>query len=277
MLIDLTCSIVLYQSDKEGLKNAIESLLASSLSLKLYLVDNSPDDSLRTIVSDNRVEYIFLGKNIGFGSAHNVAVKKAENLSKYHLVLNPDIEFGEGVLEKIFHFMENNPKVGQLLPKVLYKEGHIQKLCKLLPTPYDLIGRRFFKNSKWALEANRRYELEMFKHDTLLNVPNLSGCFMFMRSSILREAGGFDSRYFMYMEDLDLTRRIHALSKTVFFPDVHIYHGYAKGSYSNPQLLKYHLTSAIKYFNKWGWFIDKQRTKFNKEVLEELKSITSST
>ena len=274
MLIDLTCSIVLYKTDASDLERAIGSLLDTSLAVKLYLVDNSPDNRLSTIVQDNRVEYIFNNENKGFGAAHNIAIKKGQQLAKYHLILNPDIEFERGVLEKIFHFMENNPQIGQLLPKVLYKDGNIQKLCKLLPTPYDLIGRRFFKDSKWALERNRRYELDMFKYDKLINIPNLSGCFMFIRSSVLEATGGFDDRYFMYMEDLDLTRRIHALAETVFFPDVHIYHGYTKGSYANPQLLKYHIISAIKYFNKWGWLFDKQRTRLNKEVLDMLMSST---
>jgi GT2 family glycosyltransferase len=271
MLLDLICSIVVYKTDISDLKNAIDSLLDTSLSVKLYLIDNSPENSLGSIVKDDRVEYIFNGANLGFGSAHNIAIEKSLRQAKYHLILNPDIEFEKGVLEKVFDFMENNSQIGQVLPKVLYKDGSIQKLCKLLPTPYDLIGRRFFKKKKWALERNSQYELDAFSYNYPLNVPNLSGCFMFIRNSVLNKTGGFDKRYFMYLEDTDLTRRIHAVSETVYFPDVHIYHGYAKGSYSNPQLLKYHISSAIKYFTKWGWFIDKERDRFNRDLLKRLK------
>lgn len=269
MLLDFTCSIVLYQNDLTLLKLAVDSVLQTSLSFRIYLVDNSPDDRLREVATDDRIEYIFNNRNIGFGAAHNIAIEICKPLSAYHLILNPDIEFGPDTIEKIFVYMEQHPQVGQLLPKVLYLDGQIQRLCKLLPTPYDLIGRRFLSN-KLTGSRNHRYELGMFSYDFRLNVPNLSGCFMFLRNSVLEKVGGFDPRYFMYLEDIDLTRRIHAVAETIFFPDVAVYHGYAKGSYVNKNLLKYHIASAIKYFNKWGWFFDKQRGQFNKAVLKTL-------
>ena len=75
----------------------------------------------------------------------------------------------------------------------------------------------------------------------------------------------------MYLEDTDLSRRIYRVAKNIFYPYVHIYHNYGKGSYINKKLLRYHIQSAIKYFNKWGWFFDSERKKINQEILEKFE------
>jgi len=67
--------------------------------------------------------------------------------------------------------------------------------------------------------------------------------------------GGFDERYFMYMEDVDLVRRCASLGKVKYLPKMTVVHEFSKGSYHNPKLLRYHVCSAIMYFNKWGWFL----------------------
>jgi len=263
----LTCSIVLYNTDRKALQKAISSFLQSEKLLsRLYLIDNSETDDLKSLANDKRIEYIFNDKNLGYGKAHNIALKKAVEYSKYHLILNPDIEFETGVLENIYQYMEEHEGTGLLLPKVFYNDGKLQKLCNLLPRPVNLIGRRFFEKSVWVKKINDAYELKGFDYNQCLNVPNLSGCFMFLRCEVLKKVGFFDERYFMYMEDVDLCRRIHAVSETIFYPDVSIVHGFEKESYNNARLLKHHIISAIKYFNKWGWISDPQRDHFNKQL-----------
>ncbi len=86
---------------------------------------------------------------------------------------------------------------------------------------------------------------------------------MFVRTTVFEKVGGFDERFFMYAEDVDLSRRIHRNYKTIFYPKVSITHEYEKGSYTNYKLLKYHITSLFKYFCKWGWFFDKERRDIN--------------
>lgn len=106
-----------------------------------------------------------------------------------------------------------------------------------------------------------------------MEVPSLSGCFMFVRIAVLKKVGGFDERYFMYAEDLDLCRRIGKVSRTMYYPNVVVYHEYAKGSYKNRRLLRYHLSSVVKYFNKWGWVWDLDRKIINKRILDNLKNV----
>ena len=130
-------SIVLYRNKKEQVLKAINSFLNTELKVKLFLVDNSPDDSLRELEKiDSRIEYIFNNANLGYGKAHNIAIRRSiEDNVPYHLVLNPDVYFEKGVLEKLYEYMENHPDVGNVMPKVVCPDGSIQYLCKLLPTP----------------------------------------------------------------------------------------------------------------------------------------------
>jgi len=274
-MADLSVSIVLYHNKKEQVEKVIYSVLNTNLKIRLFLLDNSTYDDLKSLSNiDNRIEYIFNNANLGFGKAHNIALKKSiEKNIPYHLVLNPDVYFEKGVLEELYRFMESNKDVGLVMPKVLYPNGDIQYLCKLLPTPLDLFGRRFLNFGpfrKIIEKRNEVYELRFTGYDKIMEVPYLSGCFMFIRTEVLKKVGLFDERFFMYLEDTDLSRRIHRVSKTIYYPEVSIYHEYGKGSYKNPKLLKYHLDSAMKYFNKYGWLFDKERFEINKKILEKL-------
>ena len=95
---------------------------------------------------------------------------------------------------------------------------------------------------------------------------------MFLRNSTLKENNiFFDDRFFMYFEDFDLIRRLHRVGKTIFYPDVSIIHDHEKESYKSKKMLMVHIKSAIKYFNKYGWFIDKERRLMNKRILEEMQ------
>ncbi len=99
----LHATIVLFEDNDESLKKAIFSFLNTSLDVKLYLVDNSSTPRLQYLQKlDSRIEYIYTGKNLGFGKAHNIAMRKSiEENANYHLVLNPDIYFEAGVLEEL--------------------------------------------------------------------------------------------------------------------------------------------------------------------------------
>jgi len=269
---NINASIVLYHNKKEQLAKVIKSFLSTDLKVKLCLVDNSSSDDLKELEKlDERVEYIFNNANLGYGAAHNIAMKKSiEDNASYHVVLNPDVYFESGVLKKLFDYMEQNNQIGNVLPQVLYPDGEVQHLCKLLPTPTDLIFRRFIPLKSWKEKRNDLYELHFSGYDKIINIPSLSGCFMFMRVSALKEVGLFDENIFMYLEDVDLNRRLHAKYKTMFYPEVNIVHEYAKESYRSKKLLMFHIQSAIYYFNKWGWFFDKQRNEINQKCLSDL-------
>ncbi len=268
----ISASIVLYHNKREQLRKVINSFLSTSLKVKLYLIDNSSNNDLKELEKiDNRIEYIFNNANLGYGKAHNIAMQKSidENIP-YHIVLNPDIYFDNKVLNELYNYMEKNKDVGNIIPQVLYPDGDTQYLTKLLPTPIDLIFRRFIPFKNWKEKRNEKFELKFTGYTEINNIPSLSGCFMFLRTSVLKDIGLFDENIFMYLEDTDLNRRIYAKYKTIFYPKVEIIHEYAKESYINKKLLVYHIKSAIYYFNKWGWIFDKQRDIINSRCLKEL-------
>ena len=111
-MYDITCSIVVYHNPSDELRTAIESFLNNNQSIKLFLVDNSSNDDLRYQYISPQLEYIFNGKNLGYGAAHNLAIKKVIGKSKYHLILNPDVAFNPGILNSLYDFMELNKAVG---------------------------------------------------------------------------------------------------------------------------------------------------------------------
>jgi GT2 family glycosyltransferase len=263
-IYNITASLVLYKNGIEEVRKAILSLLNTELNIKLFLVDNSPEDALKVLSDlDSRVEYIFTGKNLGYGKANNLIINKVLQNTEYHLVMNPDVYFEKGTLEALYDFMQANEDIGLTMPRVCHYDGSEQKLCKLLPTPRDLIIRRFIPDGKYKDKISRIYNMWDADYEKQMDVPFLSGSFMFMRASVLAEVKGFDERFFLYCEDLDLCRRIGEISRTVYFPGAKIYHGYQKASYLNTKLMLTHSLSAIKYFNKWGWFFDKKRKEIN--------------
>ncbi len=272
----ITGSIVTFHTDRSELQRLIGCVMQSDIAL-LFIIDNSSNDELRDFVGcDPRIKYIH-SLNLGYGAGHNIALRRAIEMgADYHAVLNPDIWWDGDVIGELARFMDSDPEVGQVMPKIVYPTGRTQYLCKLLPSPMDLIVRRFVPFEGYRRRRDDRYELRRSGYDKIMDVPSLSGCFMFLRCSVLKRVGLFDQRYFMYAEDLDLCRRIGEVSKTVFYPGVEVTHEYEKGSYKNKKLLNYHIRSIIKYFNKWGWFFDPKRKAKNRSCLREIGSAANN-
>lgn len=268
----ITSSIVLYKTQEILLDTIIKCVNGSKIE-RLYLIDNSPTNQLEKYIQSYKSEkliYIFNGANLGYGSAHNKAIKIAiADNATYHVVLNPDIIFDKSVISKVADYMDKYTDVGQILPKVIYPNGELQYLCKLIPTPIDLIFKRFLP-AKWTEKRIHKYQLRFTGYDRIMNIPYLSGCFMFFRVSALKDVGLFDERFFMYPEDIDITRRMHQKYKTIFYPEVSIIHAHAAESYKSKKMLWVHISNMIKYFNKWGWIFDNERRKVNRRVLSDL-------
>lgn len=267
----MNISIVIYKTNIAHLRRVVNCTIAeSSIINKVYVIDNSPTNQIvETPFISKNVEYIFNNQNLGYGRAHNVALKKSIECNiGYHLVMNADVYFKTAILKKLLGFMDENKDVGIVMPKVLYPNGKVQYLCKLLPTPFNLFIRRFIPLRKVVDKIDTIYELRFTNYDRVINVPSLSGCFMLLRIAALKEVGLFDENYFMYLEDVDLCRRMGEKFKTIYYPlDTFIFHEYEKASYKNLKLLLVHMRSAIYYFNKWGWFNDCSRREINKTTL----------
>lgn len=266
----ITVSIVTYKTDVEELKQCLNSL-TSPIIKTIYVVDNSEQTYLAELCRHySRVVYIG-SSNVGYGSGHNKALRLAldDKDVTYHLVLNSDVYFEPAILDKIAEYMDQNTDVAQLQPYVLYPDGSLQETVRLLPTPADLIARRFLP-SFLKKRLNYRYTLLFWDHKKPINIPNHQGSFMFFRLSAVEKVGLFDENFFLYSEDIDMTRRMHQSYRTMYWPEVSIVHAHRAASYKNNKMLLIHMWNLVKYFNKWGWFFDSERKKLNKQILEEL-------
>lgn len=157
----ITASIVVYHTAAHELLRVINCAVRSAIEI-LYIIDNSSNDSLRELKDvSEKIVYIH-SENLGYGSGHNIGIRKAvEKGATYHAVLNPDIYWNDSVIEALSHFMDLNSDCGLVMPRILYPDGSIQYLCKLLPTPMDLFGRRFIPIRKYQERSADRYELHL--------------------------------------------------------------------------------------------------------------------
>lgn len=266
---DLTISIVTYCNDHKELCDAVNSVLNSKgINLKLYIIDNSPTDELRFLFNDDRIEYLYNNANIGFGAGHNIALRKALNEAPYHLCLNPDIHFSTNVLKDIKEYMDRHPNIGQLLPRIVDSRGEMaRKQRHLLPSPFITFFRGCLKGLPSMKKLTDKYFTRFKSYDEEMPAPFLSGCFIFLRTIVIQKVGMFDERFFMYYEDTDLSRRIYTHTGNIYWPGVTIVHVGHMDSHKNWKLARIHIQSAIKYYNKWGWF-EKARRQINENIVK---------
>ncbi len=267
----ITVSIVTYKTEISELGKCLTSL-SSPLVRRVFVVDNSRQQSIADYCKKiDKVEYIG-SDNVGYGAGHNIAIRKAEKLGmKYHLVLNSDVYFGEDVLLGLVEYMDKNEDVAQVQPNIVYPDGTLQYGCRLLPSPLNLISRRFLFHDL-AVRINHEFMLYGFDHKSPMDLPYHQGSFMFFRTKCFDKVGLFDERFFMYPEDIDITRRMHKHYRTMFWPGVTVVHAHRAASYKSLRMLAIHSYNMIKYFNKWGWFFDKEREEWNKRILDGIKS-----
>ena len=274
-MYDLITSVVLYDSNYSDIEKYITQYFEKNVNQKLVFVDNSEEDKIRGYINDivgiNKydIDYIFSGDNLGYGKGNNLAINKYVGQGKYFLISNLDIEFSIESIKQLIEQADMIGEFGVLMPKISYRNGENQYACRLLPTPMNLFGRRFLKFMKNYVEKIDyfyEYKFSSYKNDMI--VPYLSGCFMFTKYDNLIKENGFDKRYFMYMEDVDLSRRMFKYTNR-YIANIEVFHDFKKESHKSKKMTLAHMKSAVQYFNKWGWIFDKERKKINKEMVQK--------
>lgn len=252
--LDLSLSIVTYNNAKI-IKDTIKSIIdniPNDITYKLYIIDNNSFDDTIDVVKKikGNIEMIPLKANKGFGYGHNAVIDKID--SKYHLVVNPDIiiESKEEV-RKMIKFMENNNDIGLLSPLILNPDFTIQYLCKINPTVFDMLIRRISPNI--FLKRQDRYVMKDTGYNKTMKIEYATGCFMLFRTDTFKKIKGFDDRFFMYLEDADITRRINQISKAVFYPETRVIHTWERSAHKRFKFAFITVKSMITYFRKWGF------------------------
>ena len=265
----LSVSVVVYRPDTTLFDRTISSLIAAFLELRTA----RPGSSLDICVVNNggwldhgsaldalneqgiRCQVLSGQGNVGYGRGHNLAIQRAG--SRYHLVLNPDIDIERDALVKALDFFDRHPEAGLITPRIGDSDGHIQYLCRRYPTLLDLFVRGFLPGSVRHLFARRlaRYEMRdrINERDVVWDPPIVSGCFMLFRTALLKQLDGFDPRYFLYFEDYDLSLRTHDLARIAYAPTVRVLHHGGGASRKGSAHIRMFASSAFKFFNRFGW------------------------
>lgn len=238
--------------------------------LQACLADLPPEVGYAVVVNDHQpgeaVERLAEGAdcflanrdNPGYGRAVNRLVVRLGQLPPYIGVLNTDLSWPPGTFERLLAWMQQQPEVSLAVPQILDETGQPQQLCKHNPTLLGLFSRRFVPDwlkPNWLKRYDRWYVMADHNYEAVFEAPYLSGCCMLIRSDAFRRAGGFDERYFLYLEDADLTRSLAREGRCVHLPVAGVVHGWGRGNYRNLGLMAVNLASAWHYFRKWGWAI----------------------
>ncbi len=272
----ISASIVTYFTPPGELETCVASLAGAE---RIWVVDNAADPAMEALcmrLSHPSLTYI-PSENRGYGAGHNQAITKALAAGMdYHLVVNSDVTFDPVMLSRAVAIMEGNPGIGILHPRLRYPSGAEQFTVRLIPSPLDLIAHRFIPRGFVRASMNR-YELRAHPRDRELQAaPYVQGSFMLFSAGALRalrDADGcfFDERFFMYPEDIDISRRIAAAGLSVAYePDIEAIHNHRAASRRPGRMLAVHITNMIRYFNKWGWLSDPTRRKLNSLTLSKL-------
>jgi len=255
--MDLSIIIVNYNSSG-FLKNCLESLLNSkdAVEKEIIVIDNASSNGSINFVKSSfpSVKLIENKKNYGFAKANNIGAMAAR--SEFMLFLNPDTVIQKYALEKMVNFMEQNAGAGAVGPKLLYPDGSLQCSCRNFYNLRTILLRRTVLGKVFPHSRLLQYHLMSdWNHNQIQEVDwVLTACLM-IRREVLEKTGYFDEKYKMYFEDVDLCYRVRKAGYKVFYyPDAVVVHHHQRESakkFSKKTI--WHIQSAIRFFNKYGW------------------------
>lgn len=238
-MIDLGIVIVNWNT-RDLLKKCLETVFASEgdFSFDAVVVDNASDDGSLDMVREHfpQVKLIASETNGGYPYGNNLGLRALgfhgaghfeEDAPRYALLLNPDTEVPPDSLAKMIRFMDDNPDVGVAGPKLLLRDGSLDKACRRsFPSPkvafyhYSGLAKLFPKSPRFA-----RYNMTFKSVDEQTEVDSVVGAYMQVRRQAIETVGLLDEQFFMYGEDLDWAFRIKAAGwKIIYYPEVIVWH-----------------------------------------------------
>lgn len=225
--------------------------------METVVVDNGSTDGSREMVSGEFpwVRLVDNPGNPGYASACNRGIKATSQ--PYIFILNSDVEFLEDGLDEVLDYLDSHPEVGALGPMVLNSDGTAQMSCRRFPSMIENAVHGFLGDVWPNNPFTRSYQMKGLKRDEPCDVDWVSGAAMLLRRDAAEKVGGFDERYFMYVEDVDLCRRIkQAGSRVVYHPGFRLIHHIGRASSQQSlRMLYHHHRSMYIFFRKryGGW------------------------
>jgi N-acetylglucosaminyl-diphospho-decaprenol L-rhamnosyltransferase len=252
---ELSISVVSYRTPAL-LEQCLRALCAerSKVPMEVTVVDNASGDGSADLVAAQFpwVRLIRNDRNIGFGAAHNQALRLATGT--YYLVLNSDTQPRPGALRSLVDFLDEHPSVAVAGPKPRYYDGSVQPSRRRFPTVATLFLESTQLQRFWPdNSALRRYYVADRSDDEFQEVDWLAGACLCLRARAVAEVGLFDERFFMYSEELDLCRRFRAAGwQVAYVPNAEVAH--LEGGSSRLDLAardRLFQSSKLQYAAKW--------------------------
>jgi GT2 family glycosyltransferase len=178
----------------------------------------------------------------GFAANHNAALRHAK--AEYFCVLNPDIRLKQDPFPALFAQL-GDPKVGVASPLILNPSGEIENSARQFPTLFTILKKALLRRCEQGHEIT----------GAPLFPDWIAGMFMVFRAGVFKALGGFDERYFLYYEDVDLCMRLrHAGFEVVLLPQVSAIHDARRRSHRDPRYLFIHATSLLRYMYRRQYY-----------------------
>ena len=199
---DLVVSIVTYNSSFKYLERIVEDIKnISDLNILTVMIDNVSNSKNYNEILKLKTNVISSGTNLGYGKANNL-VNKISKQSKYFLVLNPDIEINKNTIKELYNFLEKNKDYGLISPLLKSKDEKYYNIFRKNFNFLHLLLRRIRKIDD-RTEKKTFFEL-LKKFNEIVDVKYVSGSFMFFRRDVFQKIGGFNDKFFMYFEDIEI-------------------------------------------------------------------------
>lgn len=207
---ELSVVIVSYEC-RDELLDALDDLQAvrAEVPLEVLLVDNGSTDGTVAAVGERFrwVDVRVRPDNPGFAVANNDAIRRARG--RWVLILNPDTRIGAAAVRACLDELARDARVGILSPKVVGDDGRLDPNCRRgFPTVWSVFCHVTGLERRLGGRRSRRYTQGWLGEDEAGDVEAVSGAVMFCRADALAAVGGFDERFFMYGEDIDLCLRV---------------------------------------------------------------------
>jgi GT2 family glycosyltransferase len=211
------------------------------------VIDNgSSDGTLPFLSSTEGAQVTALLQNTGFAFASNRGAEKASG--EFLLFLNPDVVLDSGAVDQLVEFLSTQPNAGAVVPRMRNRDGTFQPSCRRFPTPFNIL----FSRGSFLGRHLSRFVYTLPDYDVPTEVPAAAGAAMLMRRTVFAKIGGFDERFFLYMEDTDLCLGLFQRGQKIWYvPSAGGVHGWGRGSSSGKliRLCRHHV-STWKYFLK---------------------------
>ncbi len=246
----LSGSIVVYNKPDDAFKT-VESVVAhTGENFSLYVIDNASPEKINSRLKPHfDVNYIDMEENVGFGRGHNRVLDKID--SKYHFIINPDILVNQNTFTALCDFMDSHPDVAIACPKVLHPDGSLQYIAKRKPSLLSLVARRI--HLPFLKKIEDKYLAKEMDQDTDFEVDFCTGCFTVIRTEVFKEIGGFDTDYFLYFEDADITMKAKQKGKAWYVPSADVIHFWHRETAQSKKMFMLQVKSMFIYFGKWGF------------------------